>query len=169
MTGCAVSVSESAEKCSVEELLADATPEQRKWVMARLLTTTDREAAEKVGLHRNTPGRWPNKDELDRAILLMLEEPMEQARRMLEAALVEATQVKIDGLKSRKEELRQEVASEILDRVKGAVAQRIEHTGADGGPVESVARVIFEETERWRGGSDDLSSADPAPGPEDRL
>ena len=147
-----MSVSESAEKCSVEELLAEATPEQRKWVMARLWTTTDREAAEKVGLHRNTPGRWPNKDELDRAILLMLEEPMEQARRMLEAALVEATQVKIGGLKSRNEQMRQEVASEIIDRVKGAVAQRIEHTGADGGPIEQrVEQVVVYLPDNGRG------------------
>jgi hypothetical protein len=47
------------------------------------------------------------------------------------------------------------------------ITQRTELTGANGGPVESVTRVIFEETEQWRGGSvddNDLPGADPAPG-----
>lgn len=121
----------------VDDLLQDATIEQRKWVIARLSHNSDLRAAQAVGLHRNTVGSWPNKAKLDEAVMLLLTEPREAALAIIQDALTEAARIKAEGLKSKKEEVAQSAASEILDRVLGKPTQRQEVTGANGGPIET--------------------------------
>lgn len=108
------------------------TIEQRKWIVARLLSTSDAAAARAVGVHPSTVCKWPEKDELDRTVEALLADPMAQALTMILDAVPEAARVKIDGLRSRKENVRQSSASEILDRVIGRPRQKMEHSGPEG-------------------------------------
>lgn len=108
------------------------TIEQRKWIVARLLSTSDAAAARAVGVHPSTVCKWPEKGELDRTVEALLADPMAQALTMILDAVPEAARVKIDGLRSRKENVRQSSASEILDRVIGRPRQKMEHSGPEG-------------------------------------
>lgn len=116
---------------NINDLLRDASPEQRKWVAARLLVTSDAAAARDVHVDPTTVCRWSNKAQLDAAVELLLVNVQEAAKLHLQNAGTEAARVKVDGLKSRKENIRQDVATEILDRLIGKAAQPI--TGPEGG------------------------------------
>jgi hypothetical protein len=111
---------------NVNELSTEWTPEQRKWVIARLKLTTDAAAARVAGVHPATVCRWPNKAELDAKVKELLNHPLEQAMTILTDAVPDAARVKVDGLKSRDERIRQAAASEILDRELGGTVQKIE-------------------------------------------
>lgn len=128
----------NSEKLLTEanEILSTATPEQIKWVYARLVCKTDKEAAKQAGVHHVTVSQWPNKLGLNRAVSLLLRSPIEAALRILEDAAIEAAIIKTSGLKSKKEGIKQAAATEILDRNMGRPKQRQEFTGAEGGPIE---------------------------------
>lgn len=115
------------------EILTCATPEQYKWVMARLSTKTDKEAAGKVGIHPTTVSRWNNKADLDLAVNLLLREPREAALAILTDAVIDAATLKVKGLGARD---KQQVATEILDRILGRPTQRQELSGKDGGKIK---------------------------------
>lgn len=66
-----------------------------------------------------------------------------RANHVLEDALVEAAQVKVSGLRSRNESIKQSAATEILDRGVGKPTQRQEVTGAEGGAVKHVLEVVY--------------------------
>lgn len=110
---------------TAKELLKDATPEQIRWVVARLSAKTDAAAAKKAGVHPSSVSRWENKIVLDQAVLEMLMEPAAAAMEILQVAVVEAAQIKVDGLSSKSAIMKQNVASEILDRVTGKAIQPI--------------------------------------------
>jgi len=114
-------------------ILAEATPEQVKWVTKRLALNTDKAAARAVGVHPTTVSRWDNKAELDRAIHLLLAEPREAALAILRASVIEAAHIKTDGLQKMGKQV---VATEILDRVLGRPTQRQELSGPNDGPIE---------------------------------
>jgi len=77
-----------------------------------------------------------------------------QSELMLEQTVVEAAQVKIDGLRSKKDVIRQDVATEILDRVHGKPKQRQEVSGPNGGPIETRTVIYIPDNGRGDGGSD---------------
>ena len=58
-----------------------------------------------------------------------------RASMLLEEAVEEAARVKVAGLKSRDDRIKQAAATEIIDRSLGKVPQRQELTGKDGGAV----------------------------------
>ena len=60
-----------------------------------------------------------------------------QAELILAQALPQAALVKVDGLKEKDARVRQDAASDILDRGLGKATQRQEITGKDGGPIET--------------------------------
>ena len=63
-----------------------------------------------------------------------------QAEQILDQAVVDAALVKVEGLRSRRENIKQEAATEILDRNLGKPKQPTELTGKDGGAV--IIQVI---------------------------
>jgi len=128
----------------VNALLDGINIEQRKWVLARLLVTSDAKAAREVGIDPATVSRWPNKAELTKIVEALLADPIQRAVEELREALPEASRIKREGLKSRNEIVRQDVASEILDRVLGKPTQRQEVTGADGSALK------IEYVNDWR-------------------
>jgi hypothetical protein len=126
----------------VNEFLVTITPEQRKWVIERVRLTTDKAAAEAVGVSAVTVCRWKNKKQLDWAVQELLKDPQRQALEILTQAAVDAARAKAESIYYTDAEgnrkVRQGVASEILDRVLGQALERREHTGRDGGPIEII-------------------------------
>ena len=118
---------------------ADATPEQVRWVLARLTCTTDQAAAKKAGVHPSTVSKWPNKPQLDRAVCDLLQAPIAAVLEILQQHGIEAGQVLADELKHKN---RLAAANSILDRILGRAAQPI--TGEGGGPLT----VIIERGEQ---------------------
>ena len=114
------------------DLLEGATPIQRRWVIARLMAKSDAEAARVVDIDKGAVSRWHNKAQLDAAVAAMLAAPMEHARAILEEAIPEAARVKIAGLKSRNEFVKQAASTNILDRGMGKATQKTEVSGPGG-------------------------------------
>jgi len=112
-----------------KEILASATPLQVRWVMARLVSKTDQKAARAVGIHPTTVSRWSNKVELEKAINILLREPVEAALTVLQKAAIDAASVLVSELE-RKDKLR--AADSILDRVGLRGSQKHEIAGKDG-------------------------------------
>jgi hypothetical protein len=111
-------------------LLKTLTVDQIRFIVARQDCSSDAEAARVIGINKGTVSRWG--DPVQRAVVLMALDGVHIAQELLRRALNEAVQVKIDGLRSRNEHVRQDVSTEIIDRNMGKPTQRQEITGADG-------------------------------------
>lgn len=120
---------------------------QQRFAIAMLECPTKKDAALAVGIQPDTVYRWPNivDDVVDR----LLENAAMSAYEILEASVVKAAGVKRAGLDSDDAKLRQDVSSEILDRILGRAKQRLEHTGEGGGPIEHM-EVGLDAKERNR-------------------
>ena len=68
--------------------------------------------------------------------------PKLRARGILDEAVIEAAEVKVSGLRSRHDTVKQSAATEILDRALGKPNQPI--TGKDGGAI--VVKVVYADT-----------------------
>lgn len=123
--------------------LTGCSVEQRKWVMARLLARSDAEAARAVGVHPTTVCRWPNKAELDAAVDALLMDAATQAVNMLLGAAPEAAAAKVAALKSRRDSVRQQAATEILDRTLGK-ARQVQDVNLSGAVTMEVVEEIVD-------------------------
>lgn len=117
---------------NTDRILAVATPRQIKWLLVRLISDSDREAAKKAGIHPSTVSKWPNKAELDKAVNLLLREPVSAALTVLQKAAIDAASVLVDELK-HKNKLR--AADSILDRIGLRGPEKHEIAGKDGGAI----------------------------------
>ena len=105
------------------------------YVWERSRARSDAEAIRKSGISRSTFYSWPKEE---RTRLNGYAQELKRRRKLvaelyLEEAVEEAARVKVAGLKSRKEHIRQAVATEILDRTVGKPTQPI--TGEGGGAI----------------------------------
>jgi len=105
------------------------------YVWERSRARSDAEAIRKSGISRSTFYSWSKEE---RTRLNGYAQELKRRRKLvaelyLEEAVEEAAKVKVAGLKSRKEHIRQAVATEILDRTVGKPAQPI--TGEGGGAI----------------------------------
>lgn len=82
----------------------------------------------KPGQSGNPSGR-PKKKPITEAYLEALQDP-ETCKQIAQAAILHA--LKGDG----------QILREVTDRVEGRVSDKVEHSGADGGPIQS--RIIVE-------------------------
>ena len=110
------------------DLLRNLTTEQIKWITVRSQCTSDADAARRLGINRNTPGTWP--PAVRDALRLMAEDGILVAREILRRNLPKAADVKAGGLDSRHERIRQDVATEILDRHMGKPRQAVDVSGS---------------------------------------
>ena len=131
---------ESTEKRkNLDELWLLLNENQRRYCVARLEHTSKKDAAEAVGLSEHTVYKWNG--ECEEVIKLLQEDAIQSAVVMIKNALAKAAMIKIDGLDSEDEKIRQAVASEILDRQLGKSVQRSELSGPNGGPIETYANL----------------------------
>ena len=106
----------------ISELMPLLSKDQMRFVIALQDYPTKKEAAEAIGVKPNTAYSWDGL--VDEVAGLMTLERIEAARQILHKSVIRAAGVKTAGLDSDNETVRQKVASEVLDRELGAVAQQ---------------------------------------------
>jgi hypothetical protein len=120
---------EGTKKSTSEQLTAvleQLSPEQVRFVIARQDCTTDKEAAESIGVKPNTVYKWP--DVVGEAVKLMALDGLVMAKHIRKRNLAKAMQVKVDGLDSGDERLKQGVATEIIEWEMGKAEQPLNVT-----------------------------------------
>jgi len=92
-------------------------PIQVDFIRERLQSTTDAAAARAIGRTPAAISQWKNKLVIDAIVTRLQAAPILQAQQVLIDAAVKASMVKIEGLESVDETVRQSAASDILDRI----------------------------------------------------
>ena len=114
----------------LEAILQELSIEQIRFVVARQEFATDKEAAGYIGIKPETVYRWG--PEVKKAVKLMALDGIILARHIRRKSLAKAMLVKVAGLDLDEDNIRQRVASEIIEWEMGKATQRQELTGADG-------------------------------------
>lgn len=114
--------------------------QRRDYVWARSSAKSDNEARRMAHIAGSSFARWEDKQELNTLAFKISTDRKLRADIILESVLDKAAEIKAAGLDSKKESVRQSVASEILDRLMGKPAQPVQQTGRDGGPLEIVVK-----------------------------
>jgi len=117
----------------LSDVLEKLSLDQIRFVVARQEYSSDKDAAEHLGIQPQTVYRWP--DEVKEAVRLMAYDGMITAQHIRRKALAKAMLVKVKGLDSDDDSLRQRVATEIIEWEMGRATQRNEVTGAGGGAI----------------------------------
>ena len=128
---------ENQEKSRLQTILAQLTKNQIRFVVAMQEHKTKEDAAKSLKLKTDTVYHW-DKELIDEAIRLMAEDVAGSALEQHRLAANKAAAVRIAGLDSKNELVRQKAASEILDRILGKVAQGVELGGE--GKIELVVK-----------------------------
>jgi len=119
---------------SISEQLADAlkklSVDQVRYVVARMDYPTKGEAAIAIGLKPDTVYRWNG--EVERAVELMALDTAESAKAIRLRNLLKAMAIKVKGLDSDDEALRQKVATELIEWELGKALQKSDLTNSDG-------------------------------------
>jgi hypothetical protein len=115
------------------------------YVLVRSRVRSITAALEEIGLSWKW---WVGFSEEERAHLEALADDLHkekriQAEMILLQAIPDAADVLVSGLKSRNENIKQNAANDILDRVMGKPTQKQEVTGANGGPV--TLKVVYDD------------------------
>ena len=122
----------------LEELLRTFTPIQLNYLAERVNVLYDYQAAEKIGISKQSISRWPNKADIDEALTLMLQDGVMVAREILRRSTAKAAQEIVDELEHRSVAVRHKAAKDILDRKIGTAPAKHEVSGP-GGEVIRVA------------------------------
>jgi hypothetical protein len=109
----------------LDEILWQLSPEQVRFVAARQDFLTDKETAEKIGISPSTVYNWSNREAVKEAVQLMALDGLVAAKHMRRRSLTKAMRVKVDGLDSGDERLKQNVATEIIEWEMGKAEQPI--------------------------------------------
>jgi len=109
------------------------------YVRARSLVNSDAQAIKDIGISKTAFYKWPaeEREKLNELAQQLKRATVARAIMALQAAAEEAAQVKIAGLKSRDERLKQSAATEILDRNIGKPKQAVDVT-TGGEPLKIV-------------------------------
>ena len=118
-------------KTDLEQILEKLSTDQIRFVIARIDTVTDKEAAERTNLNYGSIKQWPKerKELIDQACRLMAQDGLVTALHLRRRALARAMEVKLRGLDSRDERIRQAVATEIIEWELGKASQKIDLSG----------------------------------------
>jgi hypothetical protein len=113
---------------ALDDILKQLTITQLRFIVARNESKSDREAAEMIGISPSTVKGWDNKAQVDEAIRLMLFDGIVMARTLRRRNLAKAMAVKVAGLNSVDEKLRQSVATEIVEWEMGKAQGSVDVT-----------------------------------------
>lgn len=112
--------------------LRQLTVDQIRFVIARQESGSDKEAAESISVSPNTVKDWKYKGApIDEAVRLMACDGLVVARELRRRHLAKAMAVKVRGLDSEDERLRQNVATEVIEWELGKATQPqdVKHEG----------------------------------------
>ena len=107
-------------------ILSQLSVDQIRFIVARQEHNSDKDAAESIGLKPDTVYRWP--DIVGEAAKLMAADGVVVASHLRRRHLVKAMLVKVSGLDSEDEPVRQKVATEVIEWEMGKAAQPIAGT-----------------------------------------
>ena len=127
---------EKSISSELQAALDELSLDQVRFVVARQEFSTDKEAAESIGIKPDTVYRWP--DAVKDAVRLMAFDGLVTAQHLRRRALAKAMLVKIRGLDSEDEHLRQRVATEIVEWEMGRAKQTQEVQGSVSVPIVVV-------------------------------
>jgi len=130
----------------LDALLGILTTDQLRFLVARTEASTDKAAAQGIGISPSTVKGWPKeqKQAIADALRVMAQDGLITALHIRRRNLAKAMGVKVKGLDSGDERVRQGVATEIIEWELGKATQRNEVTGADGG------HLLIEYINDWR-------------------
>lgn len=114
----------NSDHSELDAILRTLTTNQLRYIVARQECTTDKAAAELVGLSDSTIKQWDNKKDIDRAVRLMALDGVHVATEMRRRALPKAMAIKVAGLDSEVEKMRQDVATEIIEWTMGKAEEK---------------------------------------------
>jgi len=123
----------------VAEIFKSATETRQRYIQARLVCDTLPEACNAVHIHRSTPHKWPNLDELEEAVTLLRLDKLEATRMALENELLEAVKALRRALKG-KGTAAVSAARAILDRA-GFPAQSAVDVTSGGEPIRATIYI----------------------------
>jgi len=128
-------------------VLGQLSPEQIRYAIARREAKSVTDAAAAVGMARQSYYKWPEEEraQIDEAVRLMARDGLVTAMHLRRRALAEAMAVKVAGLRSRDERVRQATATELIEWELGKATQRSEVTGKGG------EALVIEYVNDWRG------------------
>jgi len=129
-----------------------------RFLIARSETTTDKEAATAIGYSPRTIVGWPagRKELIRRALRYMAQDGLVTALHLRRRNLAKAMAVKVRGLDSDDDRLRQQVATELIEWELGKATQT--NKNEDSG--EFIIRVVRDKYAKR-----DDSPAGTPPGP----
>lgn len=131
----------------VGKILEVLNPVQVRYVVAYVIERDKRKALEAVGLRGVDYGRWSERDKalVEEACRLIDLDVLGAALALRRKALLEALMVKVAGLRSRSEAVRQRVATEIIEWELGkAVARHDVSLRREGAPYVRLLQEIRE-------------------------
>lgn len=134
----------------LQTVLAKLEDNRLDYVRARSLVNSDAQAYKDAGIAKAVFYRWPaeERDKLNEIAQQLKRATVARAIMALQDAAEEAARVKVAGLKSRDERVRQSAASEILDRNIGKPSQGIDlTTGGDKLPAAVTVIEIIKSNE----------------------
>jgi len=132
----------------LEEVLHQLTADQKRFIVARQSHTSDRSAAESIDISPNTVKNWKVKGApIDEAVDLMAHDGVVVALHVRRENLAKAMLVKVAGLDSEDERMRQNVATEVIEWELGKATQptKLGGTGEDGAFIVRVVGGINPE------------------------
>jgi len=140
------------EKSTSEQLsvvLRQLSSDQIRFVLARQEYATDKEAAEAVGIKPNTVYQWKCRYSvpIDEAVRLITYDGLTVATELRRRNLAKAVAVKVAGLDSENERMRQGVATEIIEWEMGRATQKIAPTDPTG---QKEYGGLFSDNERLK-------------------
>ena len=109
---------QSRAERQISDILDQLSYNQQRFLIARLESDTDAEAANKIGIDPTTVGKWIDQRELiKRAMTLVSLDAFNGAWAVIRRHAIKAAMVKAKGLDSKDERIAQQSAKEILEWV----------------------------------------------------
>jgi hypothetical protein len=118
---------ENQEKSRLQTILAQLTKDQLRFVVAMQEHKTKDAAAKALHMKPDTVYHW-DAELIDEAINLMALDIVNSALEQHRLATNKAAAVRVAGLDSKNEVIRQKAAADILDRTLGKVMQNVDVT-----------------------------------------
>lgn len=130
---------EKTPEATFEQLVAQLTLDQMRFVTARQECSTDKEAAESIGISPDTVKTWKQKGyPIDDVARLMVYDGIVIAKVMRRRNLAKAMAIKCAGLNSDDERIRQSVSTEIIEGELGKPKQTVDQNTSG----EVVVRLV---------------------------
>jgi hypothetical protein len=121
----------SISDTDLDRLLSGLTMNQIRFIIARQECSTDKEAAEAINITPDTVYHWKSRDKvpINEVLQAMAADGLVTALHIRRRALDKAMLVKVAGLDSENEHIRQRSSTEIIEWETGKANQPIEHKG----------------------------------------